>query len=104
MHEPDDALAYNFPVSGPGLELGRFDEDGGRVGWHMTVDDVLKVMGTFRRAGTIVSPEQAQTMLDSKFAIDFATFTLLGTLYAKNGGMATERRTGRAVGAVLPPG
>jgi CubicO group peptidase (beta-lactamase class C family) len=83
VHEPDDALAYNFPVSGPGWNSGDLTEI---IGWHMTVEDVLKVMGTFRRAGTIVSPEQAQTMLDSRFAIDTTGNTLLGTLYGKNGG------------------
>jgi CubicO group peptidase (beta-lactamase class C family) len=83
VHEPDDALAYNFPVSGTGWNSGDLTT---LIGWHMTVDDVLKVMGTFRRAGTIVSPEQAQTMLDSRFAIDTTAKTQLGTLYAKNGG------------------
>ncbi len=68
----------------------------------MTVDDVLKVMGTFRRAGTIVSPEQAQTMLDSNFAIDFATFTLLGTLYAKNGGYGQNGQVEQSVLFYLP--
>lgn len=87
VHEPDDALAYNFPVSGAGWNSGDLTTIAGEAGWHMTVDDVLNVMGTFRRAGTIVSQEQAQTMLDSNFGIDFATFTLLGTLYAKNGGL-----------------
>ena len=88
VHEPDDALAYNFPVSGAGWNSGDLTTMAGGAGWHMTIDDVLNVMGTFRRAGTIVSQEQAQTMLDSNFGIDFATFTLLGTLYAKNGGLA----------------
>jgi CubicO group peptidase (beta-lactamase class C family) len=87
VHEPDDALAYNFPVSGAGWNSGDLTTMAGGAGWHMTIDDVLNVMGTFRRAGTIVSQEQAQTMLDSNFGIDFATFTLLGTLYAKNGGL-----------------
>ena len=86
VHEPDDALAYNFPVSGAGWNSGDLTTMAGGAGWHMTIDDVLNVMGTFRRAGTIVSQEQAQTMLDSNFGIDFATFTLLGTLYANNGG------------------
>ena len=86
VHATDDALAYNFPVSGNGWNSGDVTTMAGGAGWHMTVDDVLNVMGTFRRAGTIVSQEQPQTMLDSNFGIDFATSTLLGTLYANNGG------------------
>ena len=85
-HETDDGLAYNFPVSGHGWNSGDLTTMAGSAGWHMTVDDVLNVMGTFRRAGTIMSPTQAWTMLDSRFGIDFAHSTPLGTLYAKNGG------------------
>ncbi len=97
VHEPNDALAYNFPVSGAGWNSGDLTSI---IGWHMTVEDVLNVMGTFRRAGTIVSPEQAQTMLDSNFAIDYATFTLLGgPLYAKNG--ALQHNGGYVEQAVL---
>jgi Beta-lactamase len=85
-HETNDALAYNFPVSGNGWNSGDLTTMAGGTGWHMTVDDVLKVMGTFRRAGTIMSPAQAQTMLEDSFGIDWITPTQLGTFYAKVGG------------------
>jgi CubicO group peptidase (beta-lactamase class C family) len=85
-HETDDALAYNFPVSGNGWNSGDLTTMAGGTGWHMTVDDVLNVMGTFRRAGTIMSAAQAQTMLENSFGIDWITQTQLGTFYAKVGG------------------
>ncbi len=85
-HETGDALAYNFPVSGNGWNSGDLTTMAGGTGWHMTVDDVLKVMGTFRRAGTIMSAEQAEGMLYSGFGIDWTIPTRLGTFYAKVGG------------------
>src|SRR5262249_9469998 len=53
--------------------------------WHMSVDELLNVMGAFRRQGTILSPAQAQTMLDNGFGVDVANATPLGTRYNKNG-------------------
>ena len=51
----------------------------------MTVDELIDVMGTFRRRGTIMSPFQAQMMLDAGFGIDWMVSTPRGTYYAKNG-------------------
>jgi hypothetical protein len=84
-HQPLDALAYNFPVSGSGWNSGDLTTMAGGAGWHMTVDELLDVMGTFRRRGTIMSPFHAQTMLDDGFGIDWTVSTPLGTYYAKNG-------------------
>ncbi len=84
-HEPLDALAYDFPVSGHGWNSGDLTTMAGGAGWHMTIDELLAVMGTFRRGGTILSPFQAQTMLDAGFGIDWTVSTSLGPYYAKNG-------------------
>jgi hypothetical protein len=57
----------------------------GGAGWHMSVDEFLTVMSTFRRSGTIMSQSAAQTLLDNGFGIDWTVTTPLGTYYAKNG-------------------
>ena len=85
-HDPADALAYNFPVTGSGWDSGDLTTMAGGAGWHLSVDELLQVMATFRRGGTIVSPGQAQVMLDDGFGIDFSVATPLGTYYAKLGG------------------
>jgi CubicO group peptidase (beta-lactamase class C family) len=85
-HPATCALAYNFPVSGNGWNSGDLTTEVGGLGWHLSVDDMLNVMGTFRRAGTIVSTAQAQEMLAASFGIDWIGGTALGTYYAKNGG------------------
>jgi CubicO group peptidase (beta-lactamase class C family) len=89
-HEPADALAYNFPVSGNGWNSGDLTSLAGGTGWHMTLDQVLAVMSTFRRGGTIMSPADAQTMLDDGFGLNWTVTTQLGTYYAKIGGWSGD--------------
>jgi hypothetical protein len=83
-HPAPDALAYSFPVGG-GWDSGDLTADCGGTSWHMSVDELLNVMGCFRREGTIMSQTAAQTMLDDGFGIDLIESTNLGTLYNKNG-------------------
>lgn len=85
-HDAADALAYNFPVTGRGWNSGDQTE---QASFHMSVNELLKVMGTFRRGGTIVSPVQAQLMLDNGFGLNskLTTTTLPGKYYVKLGGL-----------------
>ena len=84
---PGCALAYTFPVSGPGWNSGDLTFAAGAAGWHMSIEELLDIMGTFRRAGTIMTTAQAQTMLDDLFGIDPNGYypTKAGPVYAKNG-------------------
>jgi Beta-lactamase len=84
-HPANSALAYSFPVSGGGWNSGNLMTVSGGAGWHVSVNDLLKVMGTFRRKGTIMSTAKAQNMLDSGFGIDVISDTPAGRLYNKNG-------------------
>jgi len=80
-----DALAYRFPSSSKGWDSKDLRSVSGGSGFRMTVNEVLDVMGSFRRAGTIVSPVQAQECLDGWLGIDQRTTTSVGRLYNKNG-------------------
>jgi CubicO group peptidase (beta-lactamase class C family) len=84
-HDAADALAYNFPVTGNGWNSGNLVSMAGGAAWHMSVNELLRVMAAFRRGGTIVSPAQAQAMLDDGFGINWSVPTPLGRYYAKNG-------------------
>lgn len=84
VHPDADALAYAFPPA-DGWNSGDLTADSGGTSWHMSVDELLDVMGCFRREGTIMSPAAAQAMLDAGFGIDLIESTNLGTLYNKNG-------------------
>ena len=51
VHQPTDALAYDFPTTAG--EIGWNDGDlvtwSGAAAWHMSVNQLLSIMGTFRR-------------------------------------------------------
>jgi CubicO group peptidase (beta-lactamase class C family) len=84
-HTGDNALAYPFPPTVSGWSSGDLSTMSGGCSWHLSVDDLLRVMAAFRRHGTIVDPVRAQTMLDRKFGLDVKEDTALGRIYAKGG-------------------
>ena len=101
-HDAADALAYNFPVTGNGWNSGDLTSMARGAAWHMSVDELLRVMATFRHSGAIVSTAQAQAMLDDGFGIDWSVPTPLGRYYAKNGIWPDNSGRRRAGCGVLP--
>jgi CubicO group peptidase (beta-lactamase class C family) len=98
MSVPGDALAYAFPKPPVnGWASGDLSTTVGAAGWHFSTTDVLRFMGDFRRAGTILKPRLAQKMLDDSFGIDMITNPGGGTIYGKNGywydGIRVEQAT-----------
>ena len=98
IHVAGDALAYAFPKPPDnGWDSGDLSTTVGAAGWHFSTTDVLRFMGDFRRAGTIVKPRLAQKMLDDSFGIDMVTDPGGGTIYGKNGywydGIRVEQAT-----------
>src|SRR5215213_110919 len=85
VHTEENALAYPFPPTVPGWSSGDLSTMSGCCAWHLSVDDLLKVMAAFRRNGAIVDPARAQTMLDRTFGLDVKEDTALGRIYAKGG-------------------
>jgi hypothetical protein len=83
-HPGGSALAYSFPPLA-GWNSGNLMTVSGGAGWHISVNELLKVMGTFRRQGTIMSTTKAQNLLDSGFGVDVIQDTAAGRLYNKNG-------------------
>ena len=57
-HDAADALAYNFPVTGNGWNSGDLTTMAGGAGWHMSVDELLRVMAAFRRAVPSSAPSK----------------------------------------------
>jgi CubicO group peptidase (beta-lactamase class C family) len=104
-HPAADALAYAFP-SPPeaGWNSGDQTANVGGAGWHMSIDEYLNVMGTFRRAGTIMLPTDALNVLDAKYGIDDIQQTPLGTMYLKNGDWheLNDGRAEQCVACFLP--
>ncbi|WP_263382284.1 serine hydrolase domain-containing protein [Granulicella arctica] len=86
-HNAGDALAYNSPATGHGWNSGDLSTVCGAAGWHFSVAQLLKIMGSFRRGNTIMSPAHAQQMLDNMFGIDWKVARPLdgAFTYSKNG-------------------
>jgi hypothetical protein len=92
VHGPSDALAYNVsaywtpsntvPLAGmttkntPGWLSASGYNDGdmgwtvGASGWHLSVNEALKCMSTFRRTSAIVTPYWSQLFITNGFALD----------------------------------
>jgi Beta-lactamase len=100
------ALAYTLPpVTAAGWNSGDRSEYAGPAGWHMSVDDLLTVMGTFRRAGAIMPQDAAQAMLDAHYGIDWQhgpQNSAAGNIYPKNGDDHRNQQTEQS-GAVFFP-
>jgi CubicO group peptidase (beta-lactamase class C family) len=94
-HPPACALAYRGTGdTEPGWNSGSLQESCGCDGWHLSVNQLLDVMGEFRRGGGILTPAAAQAMLDNGFGVDplygnsalpAALATPAGNVYCKPG-------------------
>jgi CubicO group peptidase (beta-lactamase class C family) len=86
-HAAGMALAYMAPPSNlsAGWNSGDLGTVSGAAGWHLSVNEVLNIMGTFRRKGTIMSQAKAQGMIANMFGLDEHLTTPAGDLYNKNG-------------------
>ena len=84
-HQPGDALAYPFSLGAAGWNSLDLSTLAGADAWHMSVEEMLAVMGTFRRTNAIVNNTPALNMLDYKFGVDCRLLTPLGFVYWKSG-------------------
>ncbi len=79
------AYAYSGKQDQTGWNSGDLRTQLGGAGFRMSVNEVLSVMGTFRRGGKIIAAPKAQQALDARLGIDRITTTPAGKLYDKNG-------------------
>lgn len=99
------ALAYRHPHGNlGGWNSGDLAAVSGGAGWRLSCKEVLNVMDHVRRKGTIVTPQKAQKILDSRFGIDQILDTPAGKTYNKNGAWGTATGTEQCVAYFLPAG
>jgi hypothetical protein len=94
-HPAACALAYLGPNDKEtGWDSGSLEWACSYAGWHLSANQVLEVMGEFRRGGGILTPAAAQAMLDNGFGVDpltgnsalpAALTTPAGNVYCKPG-------------------
>lgn len=98
-----DALAYRASGGGSGWDSGDLTTVSGGAGFRMSVNEVLDVMGTFRRAGTIVPTSEVSSFLNKDLGIDQRIDTPAGRLYNKNGAWGPgDGRLEQCVAVFLP--
>jgi hypothetical protein len=102
LHQPADALAYPFSLGAAGWNSGDLSTLAGADAWHMSAEELLAVMGTFRRTNAIVNHTPALNMLDYQFGIDSRVLTPLGFVYWKNGRWSNGNAAEQGVLFYLP--
>ena len=104
VRPPASALAYTYRGTGAGWDSGKLGCTAGAAAWFLSVNEVLDVLGTVRRKGTILSPERAQALLDRKLGIDRIEPVGPVSLYAKSGAWwdGPKTRMEQTVAYVLP--
>lgn len=78
-------LAYDYRGKVSGWDSGNKRAVSGGAGWHLSLNDLLKVMHEYRRGGDIVSSSTASTALNAGFGIDARRYTRGGYWWEKGG-------------------
>lgn len=100
------AFAYSSNTDKQGWDSGNLYGQLGGAGFRLSVNDVLNVMGTFRRKGTIVPSSEAREAIEGLLGLDRGTNTPAGKVYSKNGlwrnGYAPKGDAERSVALFMP--
>ncbi len=79
------AYGYSGKTDKQGWNSGDVAGQLGGAGFRLSVNDLLNVMGTFRRKGTIVPASKAKEAIEARLGLDQAIDTPAGKMYNKNG-------------------
>jgi hypothetical protein len=81
------AKAYGTPPVAPGSRVEDDIANAGPTGWHLSVGELSRLLGEFRRGGSILSPWWAKRLLSNFYGLDpFPEIaTNAGPVYRKGG-------------------
>ena len=80
------AKAYGTPPAAPGSRVEDDIANAGPTGWHLSVGELTRLLGEFRRGGSIMSPWRAERLLSNLYGLDDpAIATNAGPVYRKGG-------------------
>ena len=68
-NSPSSARAYAWDDNGPGWDSGFLMGEAGGASWHLSIDELLDVLGEFRRGGTVVSPQEAIGLMNASYGL-----------------------------------
>jgi CubicO group peptidase (beta-lactamase class C family) len=101
----NSARAYRWNDNGSGWDSGNMMGQAGGAAWHITPDELLDVVGEFRRGGGIVSPSRALEILNASYGLNSAVngnSSPAGRFYYKPGKWTRNGQTEQALVMVLP--
>ncbi len=67
---PDGARAYAWNDTGTGWDSGLLLNESGGAGWHLSADEILDIVGEFRRGVGIVSPQRARELMNASYGLN----------------------------------
>jgi len=69
-NDPNGARAYAWNDTGEGWDSGVLLNESGGAGWHLSADEILDVVGEFRRGGGIVTPQRARELMNASYGLN----------------------------------
>ena len=97
------AKAYATPPAGIGSQVVNDATNAGPRGWHLSIAELMDVLGEFRRGGSMMAPWQAEQLMASGYGLDAPLATQAGPVYRK-GGRSTWNTQGMDSAIYLMPG
>ena len=79
------AKAYGTPAVAPGSRVENDIASAGASGWHLSVGELTRLLGEFRRGGSIMAPWRAERLLSHRYGLDPEIATKAGPVYRKGG-------------------
>ena len=88
------AKAYGTPPAAPGSRVEDDIANAGPTGWHLSVGELTRLFGEFRRGGSIMLPWRAERLLSNLYGLDDpAIATNAGPVYRKGGRTVLGKQT-----------
>ena len=79
------AKAYGTPPAAPGSRVENDIANAGPTGWQLSVGELTRLLGEFRRGGSILSHWWAERVLSNLYGLDQRIPTNAGPVYYKGG-------------------
>jgi hypothetical protein len=80
------AKGYGTPAAAPGSRVENDVANAGASGWHLSVGELIKLLGEFRHGGSIMAPWRAERLLSNLYGLDSPEIaTKAGPVYRKGG-------------------
>jgi CubicO group peptidase (beta-lactamase class C family) len=91
--KPDNsALAYATPPVAPGWSDIDTSVGAGTSGWYLSISELVRLLGEFRRGGSMMGTWRAKRLMASRYGLDDPIATRAGTVYRKGGRWGVDPR------------